>query len=481
MKKFCLKVPLLFVIAVLLLLFEIFSACASQVETKKLHILMDIPIDPTYVSKSRNDIADYLKEAIVYSTDIEPEAIEMEVLPTEEEERSVRINALRTEIMSGKGPDVFFLTDPLPVGQERKEDTDGLASKHPFRHLTDIRERLFQNPQRSMESGAFLPLNNYLKNAQFFDSNVIEPAILAAGQTDEGQMILPLTFTMPTAVFEEASAERSEAEQCAVGATAWNQFPDLFGQIADYKEEKLLFSKEDLLQTVKTALSSCTVENEPREFDGRNVRLYFSPEETNGLIAVGSLYAYQLGDWRPDYFSGEWQEGVAPEWIAPVKNQEDGVTAQITTYACINRNTKRPDEAFQVLDLLISRELMGDIPIKKDKNNAEELGVAGASLVYHCTFGVPVRNDLLENGDTHFAGGRYIGQATGSRELTGNPETYAIYKNLRSQVTTARFYGELDWELQEMFNTCREAKTDEEIEKIVSKAYDTMLMILAES
>ncbi len=488
MKKFCLKAPFLFVIAVLLLLFEIFSACTLQEEPAALRILVGIPYEPTYAFGGEKRVAEDFADYLQFTGGIERDDVEIEFLPLEEAERSVRLSSLRTEIMSGKGPDVFVLGSDLPLGKERVEYLETLKSDNPLVRTVIVRERLFQSPQRSMESGAFLPLDSYLKNAQFFDSSVIEPAILAAGQTDEGQMILPLTFTMPTAVYEKASTDHAKAEQCAAGATAWNQFPDLFGQIADYKAEKLLFSEAELLETVRSALAACPAKSGKNGLDygkeidyGADMRLFFFPEETGGLRALGSLHHFDLEDWQPNYFSGRWEDGAVPETVSAVPNREGGVTAQITAYACINRNTKRPDDAFQVLDLLIRREAMGLIAVKEHPEDEESISAFLLPL-YADVFGVPVRNDMLGDGVSRFGYLQsYLGKRAPGIEMTANPETYEIYKNLRTQVTTARFYGELDWELQEMFNACREAKTDEEIEKIVSKAYDTMEMILAES
>ncbi len=464
-----------------LLLVVSVSACNAPAVNRPLYILIDIPTEPWFISSKK--ITEGLKDYLQYVYDMDPEDVEVEFLPEEESERSVRISALRTAIISGEGPDVFVVSSELPAGQERKDFLKTANADSPFHNIMAPRERLFQDPQFAMEKGLFLPLDDYLAKAQFFDAGVIEPAVLAAGQTDEGQMLIPLAFTFPTAIFQEGIAGRSNAEQNAYGAAAWNQFPDLFGQIVDYKAEKLLFSEAELLETVRDALAKGDIEPGSINGDADNdmdLRLFFLPEKTEGLVAVCDLNHYDLRYWQPTYFSGEWQEGAVPEKIVPVKNRENGVTAQITAYIGINSNTPRPKEAFQVLDLLTRREAMGNIPVREDPKNL---------LPYHVLFlcydvyGVPSRNDLLGSDYGGSFGYRqsYVGQLTGKTEFIASPVTFDIYKNLRAQVTTARFYGELDWELQEMFNACREAETDEEIEKIVSKAYDTMLMILAES
>lgn len=47
----------------------------------------------------------------------------------------------------------------------------------------------------------------------------------------------------------------------------------------------------------------------------------------------------------------------APQIMQPLYNTEGGVSAGITSYVCVNRNTKRPEDAFQVVDFLFKTEV----------------------------------------------------------------------------------------------------------------------------
>lgn len=44
--------------------------------------------------------------------------------------------------------------------------------------------------------------------------------------------------------------------------------------------------------------------------------------------------------------------------IIAVPNDQNGVTAYMTLYAAINRNTENPDQAFDLLDFMFSDEVM---------------------------------------------------------------------------------------------------------------------------
>ena len=69
--------------------------------------------------------------------------VEIQTLPGEGPERETEIEKLRTEIMAGKGPDVYLL----------ESDQDNIA---------EVRSYLLENPYQAMQSGALAPLDEYM-------------------------------------------------------------------------------------------------------------------------------------------------------------------------------------------------------------------------------------------------------------------------------------------------------------------------------
>ncbi|MCH5353427.1 MAG: hypothetical protein J1E06_08170 [Acutalibacter sp.] len=101
--------------------------------------------------------------------------VEVEVLPTDEAEYQSRLTRLRTEIMSGQGPDIYVLS---------VDET----------FWWDAQERLFPDPNKAMMDGYFLKLDDYVKNAEFMELEAMNPVVMDAGCTEDGRFILPMRY-----------------------------------------------------------------------------------------------------------------------------------------------------------------------------------------------------------------------------------------------------------------------------------------------
>ncbi len=139
--------------------------------------------------------------------------------------------------------------------------------------------------------------------------------------------------------------------------------------------------------------------------------------------------------------------------LVPVYNQNDGVTAYVTTFAAINRNANYPDYAFAVLDKLLS------------KGEMNEPRIYGRLLS-----GVPV----------------YTGAAGGEPAFAGsNPHQHLRdqYKELLEMVNQARFLTSVDQEMVRSLAPVCDARdsTREDVEETVDRVYTTMKMMVAES
>lgn len=91
--------------------------------------------------------------------------VEYELLSNDQSERGNQITRIRTEIMAGKGPDVFICYTPL------------------FESAGDF---LFRYPGKSMLNRIFLPLDDYIAEAQYMKMDELLPAVMEAGKSKEG-------------------------------------------------------------------------------------------------------------------------------------------------------------------------------------------------------------------------------------------------------------------------------------------------------
>ena len=98
--------------------------------------------------------------------------------------RGAALTRLRTEIMSGEGPDVFLMryTPYSGIDGNDYENTDFL----------------FRYPEKAMETGLFLPLDEYIENnAELAEWDKLTQPVLDAGRNEEGLQIIPLNYTFP--------------------------------------------------------------------------------------------------------------------------------------------------------------------------------------------------------------------------------------------------------------------------------------------
>lgn len=168
-----------------------------------------------------------------------------ETLPPEGQERSAALSRIRTEVLAGKGPDVFICTCWAPgIGEEG----------------------LFKFPNQAMENRIFLPLDDYISQAKYMEWDRLLPVVMEAERGDEGQMLLPLAYTfdvllldrdrfsssveLPAAWEELAESADKLARSLAGYVTPYN----MMGELADYDKDVPAFSEDGLFEYMKKAI-----------------------------------------------------------------------------------------------------------------------------------------------------------------------------------------------------------------------------------
>lgn len=367
---------------------------------------------------------------VKYATGMEDVSILF--MPGEGSERESMIDRLRIEIMSGGGPDVFML-----------RAIDDYAN---------YTESFITFPEKLMENGLFLPLNEYMENnTRFTDWSKQTQIVLDAGKSDEGQVIIPLTYTLPVLLYpkdeiklepssgltmqdvlnDQDTAEIgavmysgvSRTEDAGKGATGWlphyNHLSSMFGKLADFESEELLFSEEDLMETLDIICSA-------RDTAKKN-------KQTHLKGNVGYGLCYQLD-------SMDFEEKMA---MIPLYSKDGGVTAQITSYAAVNRNTSYPVEAFTVIDLFTKERMQME------------------NQIYHFCFmpgddGIPLQEGLCskEKPFLHVRPERYLDELY-----------FEDLCEIKEQITNVNFRNGLDVVLEEIM-------ADWSLEYLVSGTYD---------
>ncbi len=376
--------------------------------------------------------------------------VEVEVLPTDDADLQSRLTRIKTEIMSGGGPDVFVMSCCSTWGKQ---------------------EWLFNSPKKAMLDGYFLPLDDYIENAQIMEWDKLTPAIMEAGAIEGRQFVLPMFYSYGAAKateivpvedlpdsWEKVKSCENEIVQKGYGMAASCAFYDVLGEIVDYEKEELTVSEEEIYTRLMEALS-----------------LY---EMSDSLPVRGINMETPLMD--PDVYGENSPFGETPFWSVedgetatyfPFRDMEGEVNATVTAYAAINNNTQCAEEAFTVLEVLLSRQFQSGERFWNGGTND------GAAPVFSAAYGVPVHEELLQRNRpvNYFC---YI-----------DDDVFPAYCALRDQITTARFFSNVDDTLNQLYWNCwkvemsdaAEETKDDTIRDMVSKAYAAISMMLGES
>ena len=439
-------------IAILLsavLLCLVFAGCeAETASAKKLWVVTDLGWQwsgggDTELNEERADV-DFRAILNYFGGLPEDVEVELEVLPVNAKDLSARLTRLKTEILAGGGPDVFLLTCDMPNG-------GGWMAQ----------ERLFPNPEKAMYAGYFLPLDEYIENAQFMEWDKLTPVIMEAGRTEEGQMILPFNYDTAGVVitkkeflgekvpenWDEAVDGENPVYQKGYAWLALNGFPNVFPKVVDNKTEELLITKEELLHRVNQTLPCPDPRSE------------YPAEVTRFVPAAQGQDGHDL-----------WGTDLDNTVFLPMRNTEGGYTAYVTYYGAVSRNTEFPQEAFTILDMFLSKQVL-----KREifGGTVGDLGRGRQIYLFSNTWHSPVHEEL------------YLGQPNSVDTISVSERAFKNFDQLRKEITHVYFPSDIERTIGEMYADCyysyQEKGNSKDIEKLVSEAYDRIWMMSGES
>lgn len=355
--------------------------------------------------------------------------VELVEIPSDETAAETRIKELRTEIMSGGGPDVFIFGNRSGP-------------------------KLFENPEKAMYSDTFLPLDDYMNAAEYMKPEEWNQVILESGRTGEGQILLPLEYTFPAFAFQSSyladpgeipssTEELLSCEDPLIGESAVSllyQITYSLSELADYQQETLFYSEEELQKRVEEIVS----------YDSK-----WSPDsQQEGIVACGEV--------NGTFFSDIDRNSQEEQTVFAYPNDQGGVTACVQTYAAVNRNTEKPEQAFSLLDFLLSNEVLSGqgFPCGEDK-------WAG-------------RNNFFVSG----TGGISVNQTVAQKMCRSQISKDALQK-MNRQITAVRYNSQLDSEIDQLCEEClmgrmQQPEYEAERKEAVTRTYERMKMQLSE-
>nr|WP_290462924.1 hypothetical protein [Acutalibacter muris] len=176
------------VLLAIVLLCALFTGCKSGGEESSATTMKaatkegvkELPVVTVLVDLCQSDltataVSDLLNSTPGYGEEF---MIATETLPdfwTSGQRREAALTQLKTEILAGKGPEVFLCENPI-----MENGNMGGA--------------VFEFPRQARDSHLLLPLDQYIEESERLEWDRLAPQIMEAGKNDEGQQILPLTF-----------------------------------------------------------------------------------------------------------------------------------------------------------------------------------------------------------------------------------------------------------------------------------------------
>ena len=300
---------------------------------------------------------------------------------------------------------------------------------------------------------------------------------MEAGRNEEGQQLVPLTYMLPAAMYRKSDVQHTPTQmtweemqntkelqdavvRLGAGYTSYGYKDDpiefILGDLANYKDEILLFTEEELLEHVEEICKYSTeyIENKYAE------KRYCSKTH----LGAGFNNTGGEGDFSSN---GGILNGLTehdPLTLVPLYSDDGGSTAVITAFAAVNRNTKYPEEAFKVIDL----------PMSTDRQANSDLF---HKFIYHKLDykGMPLHEDLMSS--------QYIMKGSRSQNLwfSLTDENFSAVCAVRDTISNVHFADALTAVLESMMDDCfRAYENGEDYTQIVHEAYAAMDQMVSE-
>mgnify|MGYP001085192473 CR=1 FL=1 len=319
MKKFS-----LFLAAMLTV--TIFGGCSgnqsSHSDEKEIYMCVS-----EYLYKTVETIAQVYKEEHPGVT------IRLEML-SEEQEDEAKLKQMKTDIMSGKGPDLFIL-------QARGAEADD-------------KNFLFPNVSKAIESGVFCSLDDFLKKDKNWEAINIPEAILKAGTYNGRQYILPITIDLPMFVQEETDKVDVSEEKTLM---------DCMKVIQESGNKKALNEIDSYYLTSRLQLMESALDYEEQEvlFDkGKYVEL------ANCLTSISLQIAEQQGNESSElsqhsgtsfFVNSSFEEENLDYQVLPTAMGKR--TACVQSYGAVSSNAKEKETSYDFLRFFLDTERQG--------------------------------------------------------------------------------------------------------------------------
>lgn len=304
--------------------------------------------------------------------------VTLEILPDEKDraqERSVRLEKIRAEILAGSGPDVYLL---------------------PIEMFLD--EPLIKDVQQAMHNGVFADISSYYDADEALGKEELVTEVMDGGVVNGARYVLPLRYTYPVLYTERQLMESADLDleasaadfnslfnallaggdpqwYCVPGATATTAYAPYLPQMIDYTSGKVLIDEAQIASFLQVLHSLS---------DTNRVSVNFG---LSGYFHNGAFFTRE----QPicmNYLP----QAVSLRAIAEVENRElvaipvraaDGdLVACVSYYAAVGNGCSNPELAYEFIREFLTED------VQFERQRLEQSKYSAATMAS----GLPVRS-----------------------------------------------------------------------------------------
>lgn len=171
----------------LIIVFFVLSSCSSTDTPAALSTTEEVTLwvvtDET-TSDGMNHLVNLRAEefAVTYPN----VTVKVDILPSEEEERTVYLEEIREKMEQGIGPDVFLFST-----------RNVLTLEHPKKYTYLRVEQLIPDVEKAMYDGLFADISQYYNADSALGKDTLNKTVMDAGTIGRARYVLPLRYDMP--------------------------------------------------------------------------------------------------------------------------------------------------------------------------------------------------------------------------------------------------------------------------------------------
>lgn len=345
------KQRILFLTFLCCLLSLFFFGCNSSPEGETVQLTLLIEGEGTSIFYANHTPEKCAEEYTKNHPSVE---ISIERLPDRAEEREPVLQRMRTEIMAGKGPDIFL----LPTVTVPTDLSSSLAFLEP----------LFQDVEQNMHGGKFLDISPYYNADTKLDKVGLNQAVMDGGCVGNARYVLPLRYTVPVALTEVSALKDRKIDVNSLFSSLESFFSTLvaygdgsispqfqstffcaFPQIYDYEKEKVSLEPERIADFIEAYRKYVVLSADCPIFPPDNFRNLGVSKETP--LVLDNLGEDVLWLALTSKLTGENLEAI------PLKASDGTLAASVTYWGAIGASCEHPQEAYDFLSQFLSTKL----------------------------------------------------------------------------------------------------------------------------